>query len=137
MLADQEVEVIEKVIGKGRRMQNLIYIHRQCAYDMFSDLDDAIREHIDLFSWQPPSHFFKNARTAFWLFAPLFSFDCFQLYSLLDFRKYSRKRSIFFRFSCEKSRFFSSIYISCLKLTQKLSQKQRLRYWQPYIAQYP
>ena len=33
MLADQEVEVIEKVIGKGRRLQNLIYIHRQCAYD--------------------------------------------------------------------------------------------------------
>jgi len=49
MLADQEVEVIEKVIGKGRRLQNLIYIHRQCAYDMFSDLDDAIGEHIDLF----------------------------------------------------------------------------------------
>lgn len=49
MLADQEVEVIEKVIGKGRRVQNLIYIHRQCAYDMFSDSDDAIGEHIDLF----------------------------------------------------------------------------------------
>ena len=49
MLADQEVEVIEKVIGKGRRVQNLIYIHRQCAYDMFSDSDDAFGEHIDLF----------------------------------------------------------------------------------------
>ena len=49
MLADQEVEVIEKVIGKGRRVQNLIYIHRQCAYDIFSDSDDTFGEHIDLF----------------------------------------------------------------------------------------
>ena len=49
MLADQEVEVIEKVIGKGRRVQNLIYIHPQCAYDMFSDSDDTFGEHIDLF----------------------------------------------------------------------------------------
>lgn len=49
MLADQEVEVVEKIIGKGRQVQNLIYIHRQCAYDMFSDSDDAIGEHIDLF----------------------------------------------------------------------------------------
>ena len=49
MLADQEVEVIEKVVGKGRQVQNLAYIHRRCAYDMVSDLDDSICEHIDLF----------------------------------------------------------------------------------------
>ena len=49
MLADQEVEAIEKEIGKGRRVQNLIYIHRQCAYDMFSDSDDSTGDHIDLF----------------------------------------------------------------------------------------
>ena len=49
MLADQEVEVVERVIGKGRRVQNLIYIHRQCAYDLICDLDDAYGEHIDLF----------------------------------------------------------------------------------------
>ena len=36
------------MIGKGRRVQNLIYIHRQCAYDMFSDSDDAFGEHIVL-----------------------------------------------------------------------------------------
>ena len=36
MLADQEVEVIEKNIGQGKRIQNPIYIHRQCAYDIFS-----------------------------------------------------------------------------------------------------
>lgn len=48
MLADQEVEVVEKVIGKGRRVQNLIFIHRQCAYDMVSDMDDPMLEHIDL-----------------------------------------------------------------------------------------
>lgn len=49
MLADQEVEVVEKVIGRDRRIQNLIYIHCQCAYDMFSCLDDVIGDHIDLF----------------------------------------------------------------------------------------
>lgn len=49
MLADQEVEVVEKVIGKGRHPQNLIYIHRQCAYDMVSEPDDALGDHIDLF----------------------------------------------------------------------------------------
>lgn len=49
MLADQETKVIEKEIGKGWRVQNLIYIHRQCAYDMYSDADDILGEHIDLF----------------------------------------------------------------------------------------
>ncbi len=49
MLADQEVDVVEKVIGKGRRVQNLIYTHCQCAYNMFTDSDDAIGDHIDLF----------------------------------------------------------------------------------------
>lgn len=49
MLADQEVTVIERVIGQGRKVQNLIYIHQQCVYDMFSDSDDSIGEHIDLF----------------------------------------------------------------------------------------
>lgn len=50
MLADQEVEVIEKNIGQGRRVQNLIYIHRQCAYDMFSASDGMTGDHIDLIS---------------------------------------------------------------------------------------
>ena len=50
MLADQEVEVIEKNIGQGHRVQNLIYIHRQCAYDIFSSADELAGEHIDLIS---------------------------------------------------------------------------------------
>lgn len=49
MLADQEIEVIEKVIGKGHRIQNLIYIHRQCAYDIAVNPEDSDIEHIDLF----------------------------------------------------------------------------------------
>ena len=47
MLANQEIEVIDKVIGKGRRVQNLIYIHRQCVHDIFSDSNDTFEEHID------------------------------------------------------------------------------------------
>ena len=50
MLADQRVEVIEKNIGEGRRVDNLIYIHSQCAYDIFSSADGPIGDHIDLFS---------------------------------------------------------------------------------------
>ena len=50
MLADQEVEVVEKVLGRGRRPQNLMYIHRRCAYDAFVGLDDPNTESIDLFS---------------------------------------------------------------------------------------
>lgn len=49
MLADQEIETVEKIIGKGRRVENLLYIHRQCAYDMFSDLEDEFGDHLDLF----------------------------------------------------------------------------------------
>lgn len=49
MLADQEVETVEKVIGKGRRVENLMYIHRQCAYDMFSMLEADFGEGLDLF----------------------------------------------------------------------------------------
>lgn len=49
MLPDQEVEVVEKVIGRGRHVGNLLYIHRQCAYDTVADMDRP-REHINLFT---------------------------------------------------------------------------------------
>lgn len=48
MLADQEVRVIEKHLGGGHRVQNLLYIHRRCAYDLPTGIDDTA-EHIDLF----------------------------------------------------------------------------------------
>lgn len=48
MLADQEVQVIEKRIGMGHRVQNLLYIHRQCAFDLYTDGDEGA-ELIDLF----------------------------------------------------------------------------------------
>jgi len=39
----------------------------------------------------------QKTRTAlWWLFAPLFFFDCFRLYSLLYLGEYSRKQSNFF-----------------------------------------
>ena len=41
MLIDQELDVVEKIIGKGRNVRNLIYIHRQCAYDTLTKVDDT------------------------------------------------------------------------------------------------
>ena len=35
MLADQEVELVEKHIGEGWKIQNLLYIHRQCSNNVF------------------------------------------------------------------------------------------------------
>lgn len=49
MLPDQEVEIVERVIGEGRHVRNLQYIHRQCAYDSFFHSDE-LGEHINLFS---------------------------------------------------------------------------------------
>ena len=48
MLPDQEVEVVERVVGKGRGPKNLIYVHTQCAYDMFIGPDRDYKEFIDL-----------------------------------------------------------------------------------------
>ncbi len=49
MRPDQEVDVIEKVVGKGWNVKNLIYIHRKCAYDVYSSVDSIATSHIDLF----------------------------------------------------------------------------------------
>ncbi len=49
MLPDQEVELVEIVIGQGRHIGNLQYIHRQCAYDVRSHIAEP-KEHINLFS---------------------------------------------------------------------------------------
>ncbi len=49
MLPDQEVEVTERIVGKGWRVQNMIYIHKQCGYDQFISAGNAPEEHLDLF----------------------------------------------------------------------------------------
>lgn len=49
MLPDQEVELVEIVLGQGRHISNLQYIHRQCAYDVRSRIAEP-KEHINLFS---------------------------------------------------------------------------------------
>ncbi len=49
MLPDQEIEVIERNIGRGQTKQNLIYIHRQCRYDAFSRVNIDYLDHIELF----------------------------------------------------------------------------------------
>lgn len=50
MLPDQEVDVIEKELGCGDRADNLMYIHRQCAYDAQLDSDDDEGAPLDLFA---------------------------------------------------------------------------------------
>lgn len=49
MRPDQEIDVIEKIIGKGWNIKNLIYIHKKCAYDVYSRVDNTDASHIDLF----------------------------------------------------------------------------------------
>lgn len=49
MLADQDVELIERNLGQGWNIRNLIYIHRQCGETVIYSNEDT-GEHIDLFS---------------------------------------------------------------------------------------
>ena len=50
MLADQEIELVEKNIGQGWKIKNLIYIHRRCSYQVCFSSNGAEGEPIDLFS---------------------------------------------------------------------------------------
>ena len=49
MLPDQEVDVMEIVLGNGHHPSNLQYIHRQCAYNTIMGADDVQREPLDIF----------------------------------------------------------------------------------------
>ncbi len=49
MRPDQEVNVIEKVVGKGWNIKNLIYIHQKCAFDVYSNADSVDANHVDFF----------------------------------------------------------------------------------------
>jgi len=49
MRPDQEVELVEEVIGKGRTIKNMIYIHKKCGFDVFDHSGDIWGEPIDLF----------------------------------------------------------------------------------------
>lgn len=48
MLPDQEITLVETMIGGGRRVENLAYIHQRCAYDVLTDGPEG--EHLDLIS---------------------------------------------------------------------------------------
>ena len=50
MLADQEVELVEKNLGQGWSARNLQYVHRQCGYQVQFGGNEVNGEHIDLFS---------------------------------------------------------------------------------------
>lgn len=39
MLPDQDVEIIEKLLGQGHRIRNLAYIHKKCSYDTSKNWD--------------------------------------------------------------------------------------------------
>ena len=47
MLVDQEVQITEKEIGKGSGIDNLIYIHSKCAYNIFHHADNSLDEYLD------------------------------------------------------------------------------------------
>jgi len=48
MLADQEVDIVERQIGQGRKKGNLMYIHRRCAYDFFGGLEETAYDQLDI-----------------------------------------------------------------------------------------
>jgi len=48
MLPDQELDVVEKVLGEGYKPQNLIYIHKECEYDAYIRAGDYPGDPIDL-----------------------------------------------------------------------------------------
>lgn len=54
MLADQEVELVEKELGLGWKIKNLMYIHRDCSSRIFYGMGDTGEEHIDLFAVLEP-----------------------------------------------------------------------------------
>lgn len=54
MLADQEVELVEKELGQGWKIKNLMYIHRDCSNRIFYGTGDSGEDHIDLFSMLGP-----------------------------------------------------------------------------------
>lgn len=50
MLPDQELDIVEKNIGRGQGIRNLCYIHRRCIHDVLVDVDGLPEEHLDLIS---------------------------------------------------------------------------------------
>lgn len=50
MLPDQEVDVVEIILGRGNHPNNLQYIHRRCADRIILDAAGADREPLDIFA---------------------------------------------------------------------------------------
>ena len=50
LLPGQDLDVVERVIGKGRGIRNLCYVHRRCIFDTFLEANDVPEEHLDLVS---------------------------------------------------------------------------------------
>lgn len=48
LLPGQDLDVVERVIGKGRGIRNLCYVHRRCIFDTFLEAKDVPEEHLDL-----------------------------------------------------------------------------------------
>lgn len=50
MLPDQEIDLVEIILGRGRHPRNLQYIHRQCADNIILNPDKTIWEPLDIFA---------------------------------------------------------------------------------------
>ena len=50
MLPDQEIQLVENILGQGRTAANLAYIHRFCAYDVLVEGREGVASGLDVFA---------------------------------------------------------------------------------------
>ena len=50
MLPDQEIQLVEIILGQGRTAANLAYIHRFCAYDVLVEGREGVASGLDVFA---------------------------------------------------------------------------------------
>ena len=50
MLPDQEIQLVEIILGQGRTAANLAYIHRFCAYEVLVEGSEGVASGLEVFS---------------------------------------------------------------------------------------
>ena len=55
MLPDQEIQLVEIILGQGRTAANLAYIHRFCAYDVLVEGREGVASGLDVFALLEPA----------------------------------------------------------------------------------
>jgi len=48
-IRNEELDVVERILGRGRSVKNLMYIHRQCSYDTLTKIDNS-EDALDFYS---------------------------------------------------------------------------------------